>query len=65
MPSFGGFHCSHYQTVKHAELLLGKFGVIRPGVLGKYDMWPRYQASSSAGRLTMSQATRRCPMWMT
>lgn len=35
--------CSHYQTLKNAELLLKKFGVTRPGVLGKYDMWPRYQ----------------------
>ena len=35
--------CSHYQTLKDAELLLQKFGVTRPGVLGKYDMWPRYQ----------------------
>ncbi|MGN6454934.1 MAG: SOS response-associated peptidase [Achromobacter mucicolens] len=35
--------CSHYQTLKDAELLLKKFGVTRPGVLGKYDMWPRYQ----------------------
>ena len=35
--------CSHYQTLKDAELLLKKFGVNRPGVLGKYDMLPRYQ----------------------
>lgn len=35
--------CSHYQTLKDAELLLRKFGVTKPGVLGKYDMWPRYQ----------------------
>ncbi len=35
--------CSHYQTLKDAELLLKKFGVTRPGVLGTYDMWPRYQ----------------------
>lgn len=35
--------CSHYQTLKDAELLLKKFGVTRPGVLGKYDMGPRYQ----------------------
>jgi len=26
-----------------AELLLKKFGVTRSGILGKYDMWPRYQ----------------------
>ncbi|CZZ83882.1 Uncharacterised ACR%2C COG2135 [Bordetella trematum] len=35
--------CSHYQTLKDAEQLLRKFGVTKPGVLGKYDMWPRYQ----------------------
>lgn len=35
--------CSHYQTLKDAELLLKKFGVTRPGELGKYNMWPRYQ----------------------
>ncbi|WP_338619067.1 SOS response-associated peptidase family protein [Achromobacter sp. E1] len=35
--------CSHYQTLKDAELLLRKFGVTRPGVLSRYDMWPRYQ----------------------
>jgi putative SOS response-associated peptidase YedK len=35
--------CSHYQTLKDADLLLKKFGVTKPGVLGKYDMWPRYQ----------------------
>ncbi len=29
--------------MKNAELLLKKFGVTRPGVLGKYDTWPRYQ----------------------
>lgn len=33
--------CSHYQTLKDAKLLLKKFGVTRPGVLGTYDMWPR------------------------
>lgn len=38
-----GTICSHYQTLKDAELLLKKFGVTRPGVLGAYDMWPRYQ----------------------
>jgi len=36
--------CSHYQTLKDAELLLKKFGVRRkPAALGKYDMWPRYE----------------------
>lgn len=35
--------CSRYQTLKDAELLLKKFGVTRPGMLGQYDMWPRYQ----------------------
>ncbi|WP_447578278.1 SOS response-associated peptidase family protein [Achromobacter kerstersii] len=35
--------CSRYQTLKDAELLLKKFGVTRPGIPGKYDMWPRYQ----------------------
>ncbi|WP_231952312.1 hypothetical protein [Achromobacter sp. MFA1 R4] len=31
------------QPLPDAELLLKKFGVTRPGILGKYDMWPRYQ----------------------
>lgn len=36
--------CSHYQTLKDAELLLKKFGVRdNTAALGKYDMWPRYQ----------------------
>lgn len=35
--------CGHYQNMKEAELLLQKFGVTRPDMLGKYDMWPRYQ----------------------
>ena len=36
--------CSHYQTLKDAELLLKKFGVReKPAAIGKYDMWPRYQ----------------------
>ncbi|MPS81767.1 MAG: SOS response-associated peptidase [Achromobacter sp.] len=36
--------CSHYQTLKDAELLLKKFGVPKkPGSLGVYDMWPRRQ----------------------
>lgn len=30
--------CSHYQTLKDAELLLKIFGVTKPGMLGKYDM---------------------------
>lgn len=34
--------CSHYQTLKDAELLLKKFGVSKkPASLGTYDMWPR------------------------
>lgn len=34
--------CSHYQTLKDAELLLKKFGVReKPAAVGKYDMWPR------------------------
>jgi putative SOS response-associated peptidase YedK len=36
--------CSHYQTLKDAELLLKKFGApTKPSAVGKYDMWPRYQ----------------------
>ncbi|WP_063589242.1 SOS response-associated peptidase [Achromobacter ruhlandii] len=36
--------CSHYQTLKDAELLLQRFGVrAAPPPAGKYDMWPRYQ----------------------
>lgn len=35
--------CSHDHTLKDAEQLLKKFGVTRPGILGKYDMWPRCQ----------------------
>ncbi|MNK95721.1 hypothetical protein D3C87_1159700 [compost metagenome] len=35
--------CSHYQTLKDAELLLKKFGVPQKPALEKYDMWPRYQ----------------------
>ena len=35
--------CSHYQTLKDAELLLQKFGVRAPLVSTKYDMWPRYE----------------------
>jgi len=35
--------CSHYQTLKDAELLLKKFGVPQKPPTGKYDMWPRYQ----------------------
>lgn len=36
--------CSHYQTLKDAELLLKKFGTRdQRTVVGKYDMWPRYQ----------------------
>ena len=32
--------CSHYQTLKDAELLLGSARPTPAG--GKYDMWPRY-----------------------
>lgn len=36
--------CSHYQTLKDADLLLKRFGALaKPTALGKYDMWPRYQ----------------------
>lgn len=36
--------CSHYQTLKDAELLLKKFGVRdKPAAIGTYDMWPRYE----------------------
>lgn len=36
--------CSHYQTLKDAELLLKKFGVReKPATIGHYDMRPRYQ----------------------
>jgi len=35
--------CSHYQTLKDAELLLQKFGVRTKPAAGPYDMWPRYQ----------------------
>ncbi len=36
--------CSHYQTLKDAELLIKKFGVReKPRSLGDYDMWPRRQ----------------------
>ena len=55
--------CSYYQTLKDAELLLKKFDVTRPGVLGKYDMWPRIKASSSAARPNMTPATRRYRAW--
>ena len=34
--------CSHYQTLKDAELLLKKFGAPNKPAGGKYDMWPRY-----------------------
>ncbi|MGV2864433.1 SOS response-associated peptidase [Achromobacter sp. AGC39] len=35
--------CSHYQTLKDAELLLQKFCVRAPALSTKYDMWPRYE----------------------
>lgn len=34
--------CSHYQTLKDAELLLQKFGARAQSLAGKTDMWPRY-----------------------
>lgn len=34
--------CSHYQTLKDAELLLKKFGAPNKPAVGKYDMWQRY-----------------------
>ena len=52
--------CSHYQTLKDAELLLKKFGAPNKPAGGKYDMWPRYPASSSGGQSSMTLATRRC-----
>ncbi len=33
--------CSHYQTLKDAELLLKKFGAPNRPPGGSYDMWPR------------------------
>lgn len=35
--------CSHYQTLKDAELLLKKFGATNKPAGGDYDMWPRRQ----------------------
>ncbi|MFY4259590.1 hypothetical protein ACOTCG_18510 [Achromobacter xylosoxidans] len=35
--------CSHYQTLKDAELLLKKFGAPNKPAGGEYDMWPRRQ----------------------
>lgn len=34
--------CSHYQTLKDAELLLKKFGAHHKPAGGEYDMWPGY-----------------------
>ncbi|WP_241132042.1 SOS response-associated peptidase [Achromobacter xylosoxidans] len=34
--------CSHYQTLRDAELLLKKSAAPNKPVGGKYDMWPRY-----------------------
>ena len=34
--------CSHYQTLKDAELLLKKFGAPNKPAGAKYEMWPRY-----------------------
>lgn len=33
--------CSHYQTLKDAELLLKKFGAPNKPTGGSYDVWPR------------------------
>lgn len=33
--------CSHYQTLKDAELLLKKFGAPNKPASDKYDVWPR------------------------
>lgn len=35
--------CSHYQTLKDAELLLERFGAPNKPAGGVYDMWPRRQ----------------------
>jgi hypothetical protein len=38
--------CSHYHTLKDADLLLKKFGVReKASAVGMYDMWPRYQGA--------------------
>lgn len=37
------FMCSHYQTLKDAELLLERFGAPNKPAGGDYDMWPRRQ----------------------
>lgn len=34
--------CSHYQTLKDAELLLKKFGAANKPTGWRYDMWPGY-----------------------
>lgn len=34
--------CSHYQTLKDAELVLKKFGAPNKPAGAKYEMWPRY-----------------------
>ncbi|CAB3853011.1 hypothetical protein [Achromobacter deleyi] len=34
--------CSHYQTLKGAELRLNRFGAPNKPTGAKYDMWPRY-----------------------
>ncbi|MOA62186.1 hypothetical protein D3C78_1875300 [compost metagenome] len=51
--------CSHYQTLKDAELLLKKFGASKPAPIGKYDMWPRYQGVFVRRPVNMTRATRR------
>ena len=53
--------CSHYQTLKDAELLLKKFGVReRPAAMGKYDIWPRYQGVFVHRPVEQTRATKRC-----
>lgn len=52
--------CSHYQTLKDAELLLKKFGAPNKPAGGKYDMWPRYPGDSSGARSSMTPATKPC-----
>ena len=53
--------CSHYQTLKDAELLLKKFGAPNKPAGGKYDMWPRYPGIFIRRPVEHDAlATRRC-----